>query len=106
MTSLTDVRWDPGTRSSGRVRRRASWSPPRTVTQWARLGLLEAHRTAGGHHRFRLSTIRRFARTLPTGARGQRRGGPSRRNYAGGLNRTGMCFQAVDEVGAQAGDLA
>jgi excisionase family DNA binding protein len=38
---------------------------PRQVTQWARLGLLESHRTAGGHHRFRLSTIQEFARTLP-----------------------------------------
>ena len=37
----------------------------RTVTQWARLGLLEAHRTTGGHHRFRLSAVQEFARTVP-----------------------------------------
>ena len=37
---------------------------PRTVTRWARVGLLEAHRTAGGHHRFRMSAVRRFATTL------------------------------------------
>ena len=38
---------------------------PRTVTQWARLGLLESHCTAGGHHRFRLSSVQQFARSLP-----------------------------------------
>ena len=38
---------------------------PRTVTHWAQLGVIEAYRTAGGHHRFRLSTVQEFAGTLP-----------------------------------------
>jgi excisionase family DNA binding protein len=38
---------------------------PRTVSNWARAGLLQAHRTAGGHHRFRLSDVQRLAGTLP-----------------------------------------
>jgi excisionase family DNA binding protein len=33
---------------------------PKTVSRWARLGKLEAERTDGGHHRFRLSTVRRM----------------------------------------------
>jgi excisionase family DNA binding protein len=39
---------------------------PRTVSNWARLGLLEARRTAGGHHRFRLSEVQRLAQSLPS----------------------------------------
>ena len=39
---------------------------PRTVSNWARLGLLEAYRTAGGHHRFKLSDVQRLAQTLPS----------------------------------------
>ena len=39
---------------------------PRTVSNWARLGLLEGHRSPGGHHRFRLSEVQRLARTLPS----------------------------------------
>jgi excisionase family DNA binding protein len=70
MTSLIDVRWDPEDPIlRPRQAARLLGVAPRTVSQWARLGLLEAHRTAGGHHRFRLSNVRRFARTLPTGAR-------------------------------------
>jgi len=42
---------------------------PRTVSGWARLGLLEAHRNAGGHHRFRLSTVLEFARRMPEARR-------------------------------------
>jgi excisionase family DNA binding protein len=42
---------------------------PRTVSNWARDGILEAHRTAGGHHRFRLSTVLEFARTMPASRR-------------------------------------
>ncbi|HMC68863.1 MAG TPA: helix-turn-helix domain-containing protein [Mycobacteriales bacterium] len=38
---------------------------PRIVTRWARLGLLESQQTAGGHHRFRLSTVEQLAHTLP-----------------------------------------
>ncbi|MBV8980961.1 MAG: helix-turn-helix domain-containing protein [Acidimicrobiia bacterium] len=38
---------------------------PRTVSNWARHGLLEAHRTPGGHHRFRLSEVQRLANSLP-----------------------------------------
>jgi excisionase family DNA binding protein len=39
---------------------------PRTVSNWARLGMLEAQRTSGGHHRFRLSDVQRLARDLPS----------------------------------------
>ena len=39
---------------------------PRTVSNWARHGLLRAQRTPGGHHRFRLSEVQRLAQTLPT----------------------------------------
>ena len=42
---------------------------PRTVSNWARLGTLEAHRTAGGHHRFRLSDVQRLARAVPSARR-------------------------------------
>lgn len=42
---------------------------PRTVSNWARDGVLEAHRTAGGHHRFRLSEVQRLAQKLPSGRR-------------------------------------
>jgi excisionase family DNA binding protein len=41
----------------------------RTVSQWARAGLLEAHRTDGGHHRFRLSDVLELARRLPSSRR-------------------------------------
>jgi excisionase family DNA binding protein len=33
----------------------------KTVSRWAVSGKLEAQRTAGGHHRFRLSDVRRLA---------------------------------------------
>ena len=35
---------------------------PITVRQWAQKGLIEAHVTAGGHRRFTLEAVRRFAR--------------------------------------------
>ena len=35
---------------------------PITVRQWAQKGLIEAHATAGGHRRFTLEAVRRFAR--------------------------------------------
>jgi len=34
---------------------------PITVRQWAQKGLIEAHATAGGHRRFTLDAVRRFA---------------------------------------------
>jgi excisionase family DNA binding protein len=34
---------------------------PKTVSRWARSGKLEAELTDGGHHRFRLSAVRRMA---------------------------------------------
>ena len=70
MTSFIDVRWDPeDPLLRPRQAARLLGVAPRTVSQWARLGLLDAHRTAGGHHRFRLSNVRRLARSLPTGGR-------------------------------------
>jgi len=61
-----DVLWDPDDpflrpRQAARI----LGVEPRTVSNWARLGLLEGHRTAGGHHRFRLSEVQRLASTLP-----------------------------------------
>jgi excisionase family DNA binding protein len=41
----------------------------RTVSHWARAGMLEAHRTAGGHHRFRLSNVLELAKRLPSSRR-------------------------------------
>ncbi|MCP5181801.1 MAG: response regulator [Pseudomonadales bacterium] len=35
---------------------------PITVRQWAQKGLIDAHVTAGGHRRFTLEAVRRFAR--------------------------------------------
>ena len=42
---------------------------PRTVSGWARLGILESHRTSGGHHRFRLSDVKRLAGNMPAARR-------------------------------------
>ena len=42
---------------------------PRTVSNWARHGLLQAHRTSGGHHRFRLSDVKRLAGNMPAARR-------------------------------------
>lgn len=61
-----DVRWDPDDPFlRPRQAARLLGVEPRTVSNWARLGLLEAHRTAGGHHRFRLSEVQRLARQMP-----------------------------------------
>ncbi len=38
-----------------------------TVTRWARLGLLRAFRTPGGHYRFPAEETRRAARRATTG---------------------------------------
>ena len=38
---------------------------PSTVTRWARLGLLKAMRTRGGHYRFPAADTRRAAERLP-----------------------------------------
>jgi len=62
----TEVRYDPDDPLlRPRQAARLLGVDPRTVTHWARLGLLDGYRTAGGHHRFRLSTVQEFARTLP-----------------------------------------
>ncbi len=37
---------------------------PVTVRQWAQKGKLEAQMTAGGHRRFRIETVRQFARDM------------------------------------------
>jgi excisionase family DNA binding protein len=65
-TEELDRHWDPDDpflrpRQAARI----LGVEPRTVSNWARLGLLEAHRTSGGHHRFRLSEVQRLASTLP-----------------------------------------
>jgi excisionase family DNA binding protein len=63
-----DVLWDPDDPFlRPRQAARLLGVEPRTVSGWARAGLLEAHRTAGGHHRFRLSDVQRLAGTLPKG---------------------------------------
>lgn len=62
-----DVLWDPDDPFlRPRQAARLLGVEPRTVSNWARLGLLEAHRTSGGHHRFKLSEVQRLARTLPS----------------------------------------
>ncbi|MBV9412077.1 MAG: helix-turn-helix domain-containing protein [Acidimicrobiia bacterium] len=62
-----DVLWDPDDPFlRPRQAARLLGVEPRTVSNWARLGLLEAHRTTGGHHRFRLSDVQRLARTVPS----------------------------------------
>ena len=62
-----DVQWDPDDPFlRPRQAARLLGVEPRTVSNWARLGLLEARRTSGGHHRFRLSEVQRLARDLPT----------------------------------------
>jgi excisionase family DNA binding protein len=66
-TEEVDVLWDPDDPYlRPRQAARLLGVEPRTVTNWARLGVLEAHRTTGGHHRFRLSEVQRLASTLPT----------------------------------------
>ena len=48
-----EVLWDPDDPMlRPRQAARLLGVEPRTVSNWARLGLLEARRTAGGHHRF------------------------------------------------------
>jgi excisionase family DNA binding protein len=65
-----DVLWDPGDPFlRPRQAARLLGVEPRTVSNWARLGMLEAHRTSGGHHRFRLSDVQRLARTVPSARR-------------------------------------
>jgi excisionase family DNA binding protein len=65
-----DVLWDPDDPFlRPRQAARLLGVEPRTVSNWARLGMLEAHRTSGGHHRFRLSDVQRLARTVPSGRR-------------------------------------
>ena len=62
-----DVLWDPDDPFlRPRQAARLLGVEPRTVSNWARLGVLEAHRTNGGHHRFRLSDVQRLARNLPS----------------------------------------
>ena len=62
-----DVLWDPDDPFlRPRQAARLLGVEPRTVSNWARLGMLEAHRTSGGHHRFRLSEVQRLARSLPS----------------------------------------
>ena len=41
---------------------------PSTVTRWARLGLLKAARTPGGHYRFPAEETRKAAALADTGA--------------------------------------
>jgi len=65
-----DVLWDPDDPFlRPRQAARLLGVEPRTVSNWARLGMVEAHRTSGGHHRFRLSDVQRLARTVPSGRR-------------------------------------
>jgi excisionase family DNA binding protein len=62
-----DLLWDPDDPLlRPRQAARLLGVEPRTVSNWARLGMLEAQRTAGGHHRFRLSEVQRLARNLPS----------------------------------------
>jgi excisionase family DNA binding protein len=61
-----DVLWDPDDPFlRPRQAARLLGVEPRTVSNWARAGLLHAQRTAGGHHRFRLSEVQRLAREHP-----------------------------------------
>ena len=53
-----------GLLSTGQVARLFGVSPS-TVTRWARLGILNAIRTPGGHYRFRERDARRAALTAP-----------------------------------------
>ena len=53
-----------GLLSTGQVARLFGVSPS-TVTRWARLGVLNAIRTPGGHYRFRESDARRAALSAP-----------------------------------------
>jgi excisionase family DNA binding protein len=53
--------------SRGEVARLFGVSPS-TVTRWARLGLLAAARTRGGHYRFPAAETRRAAARVPSGA--------------------------------------
>lgn len=63
----TEVQWDPDDPFlRPRQAARLLGVEPRTVSNWARVGLLEAYRTSGGHHRFRLSEVQRLARSLPS----------------------------------------
>jgi excisionase family DNA binding protein len=52
--------------SRGEVSRLFGVSPS-TVTRWARLGLLKAARTRGGHYRFPAEETRRAAGRVPDG---------------------------------------
>ena len=52
--------------SRGEVSRLFGVSPS-TVTRWARLGLLKAARTRGGHYRFPAEETRRAAGRTPDG---------------------------------------
>jgi excisionase family DNA binding protein len=53
-----------GLLSTGQVARLFGVSPS-TVTRWARLGILAAIRTPGGHYRFRERDARRAALSTP-----------------------------------------
>ena len=53
-----------GLLSTGQVARLFGVSPS-TVTRWARLGILAAIRTPGGHYRFRERDARRAALSSP-----------------------------------------
>ena len=40
---------------------------PKTVTRWARAGKLSAHRTLGGHRRFKEAEVREFLSHIERG---------------------------------------